>query len=232
MELLHGQTLADKLSIQPVVSFKRSVLIAQEVCAALAEAHRMGVIHRDIKPGNVFLHRTVASEVVKVVDFGVAKLFGENPREEQPHLTRTGYLVGTPMYTAPERLNGGPYDGRADVFSVGVMLYEMLAGCLPFPSSPLPAPPIGLALLKEELPPLSIFRANVPAELTDIVCRALACDPSERPTAQFLAEQLRTLADSLDASEPIVAVPDRDIAAEPLPATQEWLRALTDRQRA
>ncbi len=228
MELLHGKTLSDALAVQPALSQKRSVEIARDVCVVLAEAHRLGVIHRDIKPGNVFLHLTAIGDVVKVVDFGLAKLFGKVPLEEQLHLTQTGFLVGTPMYTAPERFHGQPYDGRADIFSVGVMLYQMLAGCLPFPGVHFPATPTGLALQKAELPPLPSFHSGIPTELFDIVRRALAVDPNDRPTAEKLAEELQLIADSLDETEPVIPVRIRKISVDSFLPTEHWLGMVSD----
>src|SRR5207253_10978650 len=127
MELLEGHSLADELEKHGKLSLKRSTDILVPVCDALTEAHKVGIIHRDIKPDNIFLHQTKDGEIVKVVDFGIAKLLDEDSGDLQK-LTVAGGIIGTPTYMSPERLSKKPYDGRSDVYSLGIMMYEMLTG--------------------------------------------------------------------------------------------------------
>src|SRR6185369_4379146 len=106
---------------------------ARSVAEVLAVAHARGIVHRDIKPDNIFLHHEGDEEVVKVVDFGIATFFGDSEQTAAERLTRTGEYLGTPTYVAPERMSGeGNNDGRSDVFGVGAVLYEMLAGAPPW----------------------------------------------------------------------------------------------------
>ncbi len=189
MELLEGQTVFEMMKDAPPTPARTAQIVAP-VCAVLAEAHRSGVVHRDIKPENVFLHRGPSGEVVKVLDFGIAKLIGEEPEEDAPQLTRG--FVGTPRYAAPERLLSKDYDGSADVFSVGVMLYRMLSGRWPFEfgksESVLAA---ALRNASEAAPPLAT--PGVPAPLEGLVMRALAKEPAERPSAEEMAALLATV---------------------------------------
>src|SRR5262249_48804158 len=131
MELLEGRSLGELLAAEPRLAPRRALDITGQVLAGLEAAHTSGVIHRDLKPDNVFLAvRPDGSEVVKLVDFGVALL----KREHAPRLTTTGHVIGTPLYMAPEQARGArDLDHRIDVHAVGVMLYEMLAGDLPYP---------------------------------------------------------------------------------------------------
>ena len=194
MELLEGHSLEKELEehgpLQPV----RCAEIVVPVCAALAAAHAAGVVHRDIKPSNVFLHRTKQGELPKVLDFGIAKLAAESAIGQR--LTIDGSLLGTPAYMAPERFRRGPYGSKSDVYSVGVMLYEMLAGRLPFiPSS---ADPLALVAMQaeEDPPPLRLRRPDVEPPLEGLVLSALSRDPERRPSADQLARRLaRTVAD-------------------------------------
>ena len=194
MELLEGHSLEKELEERGPLQPVRCAEIVVPVCAALAAAHAAGVVHRDIKPSNVFLHRTKQGELPKVLDFGIAKLAAGSAIGQR--LTIDGSLLGTPAYMAPERFRRGPYGSKSDVYSVGVMLYEMLAGRLPFiPSS---ADPLALVAMQaeEDPPPLRLRRPDVEPPLEGLVLSALSRDPELRPTADQLARRLaRTVAD-------------------------------------
>ncbi len=194
MELLEGHSLEKELEERGPLQPVRCAEIVVPVCAALAAAHAAGVVHRDIKPSNVFLHRTKQGELPKVLDFGIAKLAAESAIGQR--LTIDGSLLGTPAYMAPERFRRGPYGSKSDVYSVGVMLYEMLAGRLPFiPSS---ADPLALVAMQaeEDPPPLRLRRPDVEPPLEGLVLSALSRDPELRPSADQLARRLaRTVAD-------------------------------------
>jgi serine/threonine-protein kinase len=132
MELLVGLDLADTLASQPRLPLARAVRIARGVARGLGAAHQAGVVHRDVKPENVFLvHAADGSEVVKVLDFGAAWVMGEEPLKAGRITARSG-AVGTPEYMAPEQLAGALGHPSADVYSLGIVLYEMLSGAVPF----------------------------------------------------------------------------------------------------
>ena len=145
------------------------------VCSALAAAHAAGVVHRDVKPSNVFLHQTPQGEVPKILDFGIAKMSGEAAIGQS--LTVDGSLLGTPAYMAPERFRRGPYGTKSDIYSVGAMLYEMLSGRLPFiPSS---ADPLALVAMQaeEDPPPLRARCPEVSPALAALVKAMLSRNP-------------------------------------------------------
>jgi serine/threonine protein kinase len=171
------------------------------VCDALAEAHEAGIVHRDIKPGNVFLHHSHSEQLVKVIDFGIAKLTDNSADPEVQASTIAGMFVGTPAYMAPERLLDEPYDGRADVYAVGVMMYEMLSGRLPFKVGDAGYSSLAKMHIVEEPPSLSATEPGVSSELEAIVFDALAKTPDKRPTAQQLGARLH---DFLERSSPVV----------------------------
>ena len=224
MELLEGRDLTEELKatggrLSPV----RANQILQPVCAVLAEAHSQGLVHRDIKPENVFLHRTAREEVVKVLDFGIAKLVGEATIQE--NLTAEGWILGTPAYIAPERLANNSYDGRSDVYSLGVMMFEMLTGRRPFRT--LNNDPMSLISqqISKQPPSLRSIHPDLPRELETPIVRAMAKDPERRPDAKAFArafdraveEATRTApisvesppAAAIDDDTPTAAIPDR-----------------------
>jgi serine/threonine protein kinase len=197
MELLVGTSLNSELRENGKVSLRRTARIIRSVCEALSSAHASGIIHRDIKPDNVFLHRSDEGEIVKVVDFGIAKLMKDDTAEdteENAALTRTGGVIGTPQYIAPERLNGNPYDGKSDVYSVGVMLYQMLCGTVPFQATGNNVIKLIMSHLNDPPPPMRNFNRDIPPPVETLVMRALAKKPTERPTAKELGESLSAIA--------------------------------------
>jgi len=147
--------------------------MACEMCARVAEtlyfAHQRGVVHRDVKPANIIFDQH--SRRVRIMDFGVARL-------TDSHATRTGVVLGSPSYMAPEQLDGGPVTGRSDLFSLGVTLFQLLTGTLPFRSDSMPSLMRRIAF--EPHPPLATIRPDLPACLGAIIDRALAKDPESR----------------------------------------------------
>ena len=175
MELLDGGSLEAEIARAAPMTPQRCAEILIPLCGVLAEAHDVGILHRDIKPANVFLHRTRLGETVKVLDFGIAKLLDAAAE----NLTMDGSIVGTPAYMAPERFRGAALDGKSDIYSLGVLAYQMLSGRLPFdgPENDLLA--VAMRHLNEPVPPLP----GVPGEVEEIVSLALAKDPKLRPAA-------------------------------------------------
>jgi hypothetical protein len=203
MELLQGRSLADELRQEGRLAPRRSAQIAAAVCDVLAEAHAAGIVHRDIKPSNVFLHRNRDEELVKVIDFGIAKLT-DDTQGARSSTTGTGIFVGTPAYMAPERMGNEPYDGRADVYSLGVMMFQMLCGDYPHKISSAGGywSPAMMTALGKAAWAVQDAEPSVPAELEAVVIRALAKDPADRPTAAELAAVIRRFL----AREPTVSV--------------------------
>jgi DNA-binding response OmpR family regulator len=204
MELLSGYALEDELRGGRALPVTRSVRIVSAVAQALAEAHRAGIVHRDIKPANVFLHQAGGHEVPKLLDFGIAQLAGENSVRDR--VTVEGWIVGTPVYMAPERFSNQPVTGQADVYSLGVTLYQMLAGELPFP--PDNADPMAVALQHKKAPPppLRSRNAAVSEDLEAVIFSALHKKPEQRPSARdFAAELMR--AGGVAVAPPPVSAP-------------------------
>jgi CheY-like chemotaxis protein len=197
MELLSGETLRNELRRCGRLTPQRCCAVLAPVCDVLAAAHSLRIVHRDVKPGNIFLHRPPEGEIVKVLDFGIAKLLGDAAGEAED-VTLTADVVGTPEYIAPERVEGAAYDGRSDVYSVGVVLYEMLAGRAPFERRGEGAYSVALMHVRREAAPLRSVNPDVPASLERVVALAMCKDPDERPTARALAALLREGATARD----------------------------------
>ncbi len=185
MEFLEGNDLADELQRSRVLTAPRALPIAMQICRALSAAHAKGVVHRDMKPENVFLQRTAdGEEIVKIVDFGIAQLKPSNEEAavESKHrrLTRTGMIFGTPEYMAPEQASGKHADLRCDVYAVGIILYELFTGAVPFTGETF----LGVLTkhLNEMPPAMRAVYADlqISPELEGVVQRALAKDPNYR----------------------------------------------------
>lgn len=177
MELLEGRTLYKALREESSFEPARAMHIARQICRSLREAHALGVIHRDLKPANVFLiQHGDETDVVKVLDFGLVK----NLDDKSEDLTQTGLFMGSPKYMAPEQIQGERTDARADIYSLGVMLYEMLTGKVPFdrPNSV----NILMAHVHEAPPPLREMRPDLvtPPALEQLVFRCMAKSPDAR----------------------------------------------------
>lgn len=197
MELLNGHSLATELKRNKILSLQRTAQILTPVCAALAEAHRIGIVHRDIKPDNIFLHRAPEGEIVKVVDFGIAKLVEEDPGGEYQHLTATGGIVGTPVYMSPERWGNRPYDGRSDVYSLGIMVFQMLTGKLPFVAESNSMVNLVMAHMNKKPPTIREYNSAIPEKVEAVVMQTLEKDPDQRPTAREFAERFESVLEIL-----------------------------------
>lgn len=199
MELLEGKTLRDLLAREAPLDIARAVSIMLQTCAAVGAAHDAGLIHRDLKPANIFIvQRPDAPIVVKVLDFGVAKFAVEEQADEDfQTLTQVGALIGTPRYMSPEQCAGkGAITAASDVYSLGIIFYEMLAGVVPFNAET----PLAIAFrhVTEPPKPLREIAPAVPSELDAIVRRALVKDPQERfADANELRSELFAVAQKL-----------------------------------
>jgi serine/threonine-protein kinase len=182
MPYVEGESLRERIRRERQLSVEESVRITREIADALDYAHQQGIVHRDIKPANILLSNGHAV----VADFGIARALSAADPES---MTASGIAVGTPEYMSPEQTTGGPTDIRTDIYALGCVLYEMLAGQPPFTA------PTAQAVLArhrhDTLPSLAVVRPNLPAKVTDAVERALAKVPADRfPTAAAFAQSL------------------------------------------
>ena len=218
MERLEGRTLKDLILEEAPLDQERVIGLGLQIVEAARFAHEHGVIHRDLKPHNVIVN---SDDELKVTDFGIA-------RAGASEMTETGSIMGTAQYLSPEQAEGHAVTPASDVYSIGVVLYEMLAGRVPFEADS--AVSIALKHLTEAPPPLSMFRPDVHPALEAVVARALAKDPGERyPTAGELAADLRA------ARERIIGGEDGRGTVLPagavVPLTAEQLRAAEQERR-
>jgi serine/threonine protein kinase/formylglycine-generating enzyme required for sulfatase activity len=197
MQYIDGETLSAKISREPP-RLLEALTLATQVAEALSEAHAHGIIHRDIKPGNIMV---TSRGALKVMDFGLAKLISQSDEiqteaETEKLISTPGAIMGTVPYMSPEQVRGESLDVRSDIFSFGVMLYEILTGQQPFAGNSSAA--TASAILTQETLPLARFSHDAPAELERIVSKALRKDKEERyQTAKDLLIDLRTLKDEL-----------------------------------
>ncbi len=225
LEYVPGDSLLRVMSQEPF-TIGRALDVVAQIGSALARAHQMGVVHRDLKPENVLLvQRKDRPDFVKLLDFGIAKIL------DAPSITSSEQIFGTPGYIAPEYIKNATLDGRADLYSLGVIFYEMVTGALPFDYQ---YPGDLLVKHVTEAPvPLHRRRAGLPSALEAFVLRCLEKDPSDRfrDAFQFL-EQLEALRSSLGpASEPVGRAPHRtDGASEAV--TREMSLPVPDLARA
>jgi serine/threonine protein kinase len=182
MELLLGRTLREVLAREAPLDAARAVSIMLQTAAAVAAAHEAGIIHRDLKPGNIFVvQRKHAPPIIKVLDFGIAKLAADalDDEEDPQTLTAVGVMIGTPRYMSPEQCDSRRLTPASDVYSLGIILYEMLTGTTPFTGST----PLAVAMRHStEIPrPPREFIASIPTELEHVVLHALEKRPEDRP---------------------------------------------------
>ncbi|MDQ3648761.1 MAG: tetratricopeptide repeat protein [Acidobacteriota bacterium] len=204
MELVNGQTLSDIL-LASALTISRAVEIIEDVASALSEAHRHGIIHRDIKPSNILIDERGE---VKVLDFGLAKQLGEEGAPGSgPYAqtmlstqTRSDVVVGTPLYLSPEQARGAKVDGRSDLFALGALLYECVAGRPAFSGANVIE--IGAQVLHIDPAPPSRFNPRVPSELDRVILKSLAKKPEARyQSAAELIDDLRAARGRLSATD-------------------------------
>ena len=188
MQCLHGETLGTYRAKAGRVPLPEALRIGREIADGLAAAHRRGLVHRDIKPENIILEGP--SREVKIIDFGLVRDIGD--ADSSAHVTVEGAVVGTPAYMAPERINDRPVDARADLFGLGVILYELLADQLPFTGTSMMAM---LASIAHGSPtPLRSAAPDVPDDVSKLVMQMIAHDPADRPaTAQAVADTIAAI---------------------------------------
>jgi serine/threonine-protein kinase len=195
MELLRGRTLGERLAEGRVPATEAIGLLLQ-ICGALAAAHAQGVVHRDLKPDNVFLVETRSGPVVKLVDWGIAKL-NDTSMMGQTAMTRTGAVVGTPQYLSPEQARGKMVDERTDLYSLGVIAYELFLEGPPFTADNV-ADLIAMHL-REPVPPPSEVWPDIPPALDHLLMEMLAKAPDERPTLPQIVAILEEVRAELSA---------------------------------
>ena len=182
MEYLHGDSLEKVLRGAKPLTLVEKLEIVRQVCQGLGYAHHKGVVHRDIKPANVMV---LPDGHIKIVDFGIARL------ESTSGHTQTGAVIGTFHYISPERLKGDPSDGRADIWAIGIVLYQMLTGVLPFAGEDVSALH---KVVNEAFPPLSNYLTDYPRGLDQVLERALAKHPDDRyGTAEEMAADVEAI---------------------------------------
>jgi serine/threonine-protein kinase len=192
MELLHGEDLGSLVAREGPLDPARCARLGRQVCASLAEAHARGIVHRDVKPENLFVTRAAdGTELLKVLDFGIAKV---SDASLDATLTQGGWVGGTPAYMAPEVCEGGVADPRSDLYSLGAVLYFMLTGAPPFAD----ASPSGVMVAhvrQEVVPPSRRAPHPVPPPLEAAILRCLAKRPQDRHAdARELDESLAAVA--------------------------------------
>src|SRR3954466_710368 len=203
MERIKGKPLNDLLH-EDELTLARALEIIEDVADALGEAHRHGIVHRDIKPSNVFI---TERGTVKVLDFGLAKQLHEDHSQADPDArtllathTRSDIIIGTPLYLSPEQAMSAPVDGRSDLFALGALLYECIAGRPAFSGSSVIE--IGAQVIHVDPPPPSTINPQVPPELDRITMKALANNPHARyQSAAEMIEDLRRVSVTVSGDE-------------------------------
>jgi serine/threonine-protein kinase len=218
MEYVEGESLLAALR-NGVFPWQRAARVALQVASALARAHELGVIHRDLKPENILLVQRPDDEVVKLTDFGIAKIV------DAPKLTFTEQRLGTPGYIPPEYMEGGPAGARGDLYSLGVVLYEMLTGKLPFDAKGVD---LLVAVIQGSPVPLGQRVEGVPGEMEELVMRLIHRNPEERPRDAFVVHD--ALVDILRRIGPAAEQPPADSEGPAVSVERESVPTLVDEE--
>ena len=220
MEFVQGDELGDLLIREPILHHRRAVHIVDQLCSSLSHAHGRGIVHRDLKPENIILtRRDGRPDFVKVLDFGLVKLIDVEGGIEPTRITDQNLVLGTPHYMSPEQITGARIGPAADLYSVGVLLYRMTVGQVPFPSDNVIT--VLQAHVKEAPAPPSQVVPGYPEPLQRLVMDLLVKDPRGRPaTAEAVRQRLADpeLQGSLGTwEEPSARVPSASYPASPAP---------------
>ena len=209
MEVLTGESLFELLQREPVLPLRRALAIACQVANALAAVHEAGIVHRDLKPDNIFLvRRGSRTDLVKLLDFGIAKLI-EPDTNISIQRTGVGTLMGTPAYMSPEQASGGPVDYRSDIYALGVILYELVTGVVPFQGANY-AEILVQHLTRPPSRPSSRrgLPHAIPAELERLILHCLEKGPSARPQSmREVEDRVRALLTMFERGEALVTAP-------------------------
>ena len=214
MEFAEGRDLSEVIRVDGQLSPERAARIAAQICVALDHAHEAGIIHRDIKPANVIV---TDEDKVKVTDFGIARAAGDST------LTATGSMLGTASYLSPEQARGEKVGPASDIYSVGIVLYEMLTGAVPFTADSAVA--VAMRHVNDAMPPPSSINPDVSPEMDGVVARATAKDPSHRWTSGGdMAAALAVVADpGAAATDPGTTLVDAEVDSTVWPiAGNRW----------
>ena len=204
MELLHGESLYERFRVGGPLPWQHVISIARDVCSSLTEAHALGIVHRDLKPTNIHLERRGPDEdFVKVLDFGIAKIIYDSDIDNS-ELTHAGQMIGTLDYMSPEQMVGGMCDAASDVYTLGIVMYEMMAGRKPFDDANSAA--AALAAVLTTTPPRLSLQALVPADVERIVMRCIERQHTDR--YQSAAELGAALDEILASGEDAVTTVD------------------------
>ena len=221
MELLEGEPLSAKLRREKRLSVAELARILLPVVSAVGTAHTLGIVHRDIKPDNIFLSREGDREIVKVVDFGIAKLTIEGDGEKTGGMTTTGTMLGTPLYMSPEQAFGEKdVDYRSDIWSLGILVYKCLAGKVPTYADNVGQ--ILKIILSDKIPPLDEKAPGTPEDIVLLVRKMLQIDRHDRPA------DLREVQAVLAPYAPTVTVPAFGEAVIPPPRSSSKLLSGSD----
>lgn len=202
MELVEGATLADLMRSGRKLSTREVVDIGIQLARALDYAHRKGIVHRDVKPGNVMLVSN--STTVKVADFGICRIDSSGETSELTQHTALGDVLGTPNYMSPEQVMGQKVDARSDLFSAGVVLYKLVTGALPFEGDSIIT--VAVKIAQTEPPAVDKLASDVPSSLRRVVERALKKSPDKRfQTGEEMAQALISVAREINEAEEIKA---------------------------
>ncbi|HEX4457204.1 MAG TPA: protein kinase, partial [Polyangia bacterium] len=192
MEFLSGQSLAERMRVEPKLTFAESLELCLQVGSGLGAAHEKSIVHRDMKPENIFLAQKHGRVIAKILDFGIAKVSGADGNKS---LTRTGTIFGTPHYMSPEQALGRALDHRSDIYSVGVIMYELFTGRVPFEAESF----MGILtkhITTAPIPPRQLSPA-LSADVEAVILKAMAKEPDERyQTMEELSSDLAIIAET------------------------------------
>jgi CheY-like chemotaxis protein len=206
MERLYGAPLTAVIADEGRFSAERAAFVAYQVLGALSATHRAGVVHRDLKPDNVFLtSMSGVRDLVKLLDFGIVKIIGAS---RDAKLTQTGAVVGTPAYMSPEQARGSKVDPRTDLYAVGCVLYEAVTGCAPFSAENYNA--LLAAIIRGKPKPLMALRSDLDLDFATVVTKAMSREPAARfQTAESMQDALASWLSptSTSPSRPVISSP-------------------------